>query len=122
MDHHHAPRLGPVAIRRGTQRDRIGGLRSPSMNLVRGIDLIIPSPAGAALRGSMCEKLRHGFLLADNEFSYDVAADMLAEHSRLGLLQAVFSTDWEPTPQRQFQLSSSTFLLVRLPKSGLYKR
>jgi hypothetical protein len=39
---------------------------------------------------------------------------MLAEHSRLGLLQAV-SQRIGPTPQRQFQLSSSTILLVRLP-------
>jgi hypothetical protein len=68
MDYHHAG-FSCVAIRSGT-RDRIGGLRcrhEPG----EGIDLIIHHKQRGA-PGIDVRKFRHGCLISDDEFFYDV--------------------------------------------------
>src|ERR1700733_4057681 len=69
MDHHHA-RVSCHRDQIGHARDRIGGLRSRH-EPGEGIDLIIHHQQRGAPRIDV-RKLRHGSLLAENEFSYDV--------------------------------------------------
>jgi hypothetical protein len=70
MEHHHAHfSRGGDQLRHA--RDRIGGLRSRH-ELVEDIDLIIHHQQRVASRIDV-RKLRHGFLRADDEFSYDVS-------------------------------------------------
>src|ERR1700720_874468 len=72
---------GSRRLRSRDARDRIGGLRSRH-EPGEGIDLIIHHQQRGAPRIDV-RKLRHGFLLADDEFSYDVPLTRSLSISRL---------------------------------------
>ena len=81
MDHHHA-RVSCHGDQLRHARDRIGGLRSRH-EPGEGIDLIIHHQQRGAPRIDV-RKLRHGFLLANDQFSYDVPLTCSLSISRLG--------------------------------------
>jgi hypothetical protein len=78
------PASRAMAIRSGTQRDRIGGLRSRH-EPGKGIDLIIHHQQRGA-PGINVRKLRHAFLLADVMSFLTTCSPSI---SKLGLLQGV---------------------------------
>ena len=78
MKHHHA-RVSCHGDQIRHARDRIGGLRSRH-ELGEGIDLIIHHQQRGAPRIDV-RKLRHGFLLSDDEFSYGVALALIRHHA-----------------------------------------